>query len=161
MTTTQTQLDLFTHAYLLAALWTFDDDAPSGDYETSGRPEELFPRFSREAIERAQADCAKFQTANGNWIARAELSDARAGHCFWLSRNGHGSGFFDEYSQSECDNYEIEQKAAILSRDFSKRDSLVTTCPCRYHACQRLQRVAREFGSCDLYAGDDGKFYFA
>jgi len=38
------------------------------------------------------ADCAKFQSDNWDDIAE----DVKlAGYDFWLSRNGHGAGFFD------------------------------------------------------------------
>ncbi len=39
-------------------------------------------------------DCEAFQAANVADLA--EMADSRAGFCFWLNRNGHGSGFWDE-----------------------------------------------------------------
>ena len=148
-------------AYILAALWTFDEDAPSGEYSTSGRFEELFPLIDLPTVLKMAEDANRFQQENATLIDQAQLSESRAGHCFWLSRNGHGSGFFDEYSQTECDAYEKEQAIAVETRDFSKRDALDQTCPCPYHACQRLQEKARAFGSFDIYQGDppDLKIY--
>lgn len=160
-TTSEPALDQFTTSYILAALWTFDDDAPSGDYEQSGRFQELFPKMDRDTVLKMAEDCAKFQKENAALIEQAELADSRAGHNFWLSRNRHGSGFFDEYSQTECEKYETEQKIAVETRDFSKREALKETCPCRYHACQRLQKKSHEFRTIDLYFGDDGKIYAA
>lgn len=143
----------------MAALWTFDEDAISGEYSTSGRFEILFPKIDREVVLKMAADCAKFKTENAALITQAELSESRAGHNFWLSRNGHGSGFFDEYSQTECEAYEHEQAIAIVTRDFSKREALTETCPCKYHACERLQNASHNYPNVDLYFGDDGKIY--
>lgn len=144
----------FCRSYLIAALWSSVDDQGHPLDDAKGI-EDIAP----ETIAKAESDCAAFQAANAATIEQAELADERAGHCFWLNRNGHGSGFWDEYSQTTCDAYEAEQAAAILSRDFSKRDALDQTCPCKYHACQRLSDVARAAGSVDLYIGDDGRVY--
>jgi hypothetical protein len=153
------ELDEFTRAYIMAALWTFDEDAFSGEYSTSGRFEILFPKIDREAVLKMVEDCAKFKKDNAALIHQAELKDSRAGHNFWLSRNGHGSGFFDEYSQTECEAYEKEHAIAVKTRDFSKREALMENCPCRYHACERLQEISRTWGTVDIYFGDDKKIY--
>jgi hypothetical protein len=44
-------------------------------------------------------------------LSDSGLSDKRAGHYFWLSRNGHGSGFFDE-------NLDALQDAAKAYSEF-------------------------------------------
>jgi hypothetical protein len=36
------RLNEFARGYITAALWTFDEDAPSGEYESNGRPEALY-----------------------------------------------------------------------------------------------------------------------
>ncbi len=45
------------------------------------------------------ADCKRFQEENADDISTYPggqyTSEEIAGHDFWLSRNGHGSGFFD------------------------------------------------------------------
>lgn len=153
-TTPEPALDQFTMGYILCALWTFDDDAPSGDYETSGRFEILFPQIDRPAVLKMAEDCAQFQKENAELIRQAELSPSRAGHCFWLSRNGHGSGFFDEYSITECDKFNDVSKSREVRDD--------RTCQCRFHACERLQEIAgdyKKWGAVDLYYGDDKKIY--
>lgn len=58
-----------------------------------------------EAMEKIVADCAKFQADNSQLLSDAIAAgvkcgpnfDAtgRAGHDFWLTRNGHGAGFWD------------------------------------------------------------------
>ena len=149
--TPEPALDDFTMAYILCAFWTFDDDAPSGDYETSGRFQELFPLLDRDTILKMADDCARFQKENAALITQAELSESRAGHCFWLSWNRHGSGFFDEYSITEC------PKFTTLQEWYKNRED--DTCPCRWHTCKHLQESAHKFNTVDLYFGDDGKIY--
>src|SRR6185369_6492098 len=55
--------------------------------------------FSRAAIRQAKLDCKDFAKANAADLAEYETISGRdmahAGHDFYLSRNGHGAGFFD------------------------------------------------------------------
>lgn len=84
-------LSAFVRAYLECALWssTDSDGAPlDADHGIED--------FAPEAVASAQADCDAFTTAQAADLALAGLSDDRAGHDFWLNRNGHGSGFWDE-----------------------------------------------------------------
>lgn len=80
-------LDTFTTAYIECILFAGidDNDQPlDKNYSASD--------FSTEAMEKVQADCRKFQTENAEMIANdLEI----AGHDFWLTRNGHGAGFWD------------------------------------------------------------------
>lgn len=91
------KLDAFTEAYVTAALWssTDDDDSPMDDNysKDSIAPESLYQMI---------ADCAHFQKLYGdliveeNYVGRSESGvDAMAGHDFWLTRCGHGAGFWD------------------------------------------------------------------
>jgi len=146
----------FLSSYLTCALWSSigEDDEPL-DRKFS------ISDISPESIAKAEKACADFQSANSELLALAELSDERAGFCLWLNRNGHGSGFWDEYSQTTCEAYEREQAIAIGSRDFSKRDALDATCNCKYHACQRLSIASKALGETDICVGDDGNLYFS
>lgn len=150
----------FLKSYLTCALWSSTDNADDSGGEPLDRNYSLSD-IAPESLARAQADCEAFQRDNADTLALAELSDERAGHCLWLNRNGHGSGFWDEYSQATCDTYEAEQAIAIGSRDFSKRDALDQSCNCKYHACQRLSDASKAMGSADLYVGDDGQLHFS
>jgi hypothetical protein len=81
------QTDSFTWAYIDCALWSsLDDDGVPLD--TNHDATDLAP----EALERMKCDCAAFQVQNWDSIC-GNLS--RAGHDFWLTRNGHGAGFWD------------------------------------------------------------------
>ena len=146
-------MDKFTQDYLIAALWssTGDDDEPlDRDHSISD--------IAPEAIERAEKDCAQFQAANLADFALADLKEGHGGHNFWLSRVGHGSGFFDEHSFSVCP---ADNETWTFGERVAKKNALDLTCNCPYHACQRLQDAARKFGNVDIYKGDDSKLYFS
>lgn len=81
-------LDTFTQAYIEAAMWTLtDNDGEPLDYLGAHD-------IADETIAKAQADCADFQAAHADLLADAGDS-AQNGHDFWLTRNGHGAGFWD------------------------------------------------------------------
>ncbi|UTU07726.1 hypothetical protein CcrC1_gp535 [Caulobacter phage C1] len=98
--------DAFTRQYIASALWTGvelpygDDRADSGGaYDLE--EDSIIPATLRDMIE----DCATFQRDNADTLAKAYESDvyiqgerynaSNAGHDFWLTRNGHGAGFWD------------------------------------------------------------------
>ena len=83
--------DKFTTAYVECALWssTGEDSEPLD--KTYG-PGDISP----ETLASMASDCADFQRDNADALRESDLSDSRAGFCFWLNRNGYGSGFWDE-----------------------------------------------------------------
>jgi len=90
-------LDRFTRAYLECALWTSDPDPGSGEW--APHDDWTIDNIDPDAITQAIKDCARFQREN-----RADLDevsdvfhvdDDQHGHDFWLTRNGHGRGFWD------------------------------------------------------------------
>jgi hypothetical protein len=91
---TNAERDTFTTHYLIAALWSSMDNS---DPETGGDPmdknydlDDIAPMCLREAIR----DCRRFQKENAELLAQAG-NDEQNGHDFWLTRNGHGAGFWD------------------------------------------------------------------
>ena len=93
-------LDRFTRAYIEAALWSSNDESD----ERGGVP--LNQNYSEsniadECLSRMIADCASFQKSHGELITDENLvyagtdAESRAGHDFWLTRCGHGAGFWD------------------------------------------------------------------
>lgn len=127
-------MDAFTHAYIEAALWSSTD----GSRDDGGDPldknygvKDLAP----SALAAMQADCAAFQAAHGETIdaatqARpAQRGVTRAGHDFWLTRNGHGCGFWDgdwpeeigktlteaSHAFGECDLYVGDDKLIYVA----------------------------------------------
>ena len=79
-------LDTFTRAYVECALWASHEDGTPLDDNYD--PMDFHP----DAIAAMVADCRKFQEENAPDIM---LDLGRAGHDFWLTRNGHGAGFWD------------------------------------------------------------------
>lgn len=77
--------DRFTAAYLEAAEWT--DAGPDSDIPEGAD-------LSPEAIVQARIECEAFQSANVHTLALAGTPEQN-GHDFWLTRNGHGAGFWD------------------------------------------------------------------
>ena len=116
MTKTTKPLDTFTLAYLETALWSSHDNS---DPQTGGEPLDRnygIDDIDPETLARMIADCAAFQAehwgvfaADGACLRCGPDFDeiGLAGHDFWLTRNGHGAGFWDgDWS---------EEAAAILT----------------------------------------------
>jgi hypothetical protein len=126
------QVDTFTRAYLECMLWSSNDEStPQGGepLDKNYSPEDL----ALETLEQVKKDCADFCEQAGEALTRMEgypkEAAAQAGHDFWLSRNGHGSGFFDE-----------DKLPAKEDRGF-------------------LQELSHKFGEQNPYVGDDGAIY--
>lgn len=91
-------MDKFTEAYIECALWASELD----DYSVN--------EIAAETMARIVTDCAKFQEEQAELITDQNYpsanapgwnpdqmwdADEKAGHDFWLTRNGHGAGFWD------------------------------------------------------------------
>lgn len=81
------KLDTFTRQYLITALWS-SLDGEGEPLDANYDIEDL----SEEALNSSIEDCKTFQERNWEYILGRE-SDA--GHDFWLTRCGHGCGFFE------------------------------------------------------------------
>lgn len=93
MALNHTDLDDFTTHYLIAAMWSTTDES---DPETGGDPIDDnydLGDFSEEALLDARKDCDAFRKQAGELLNH--ISDEQAGHDFWLTREGHGAGFWD------------------------------------------------------------------
>lgn len=91
----RSQCDSFLQGYLDTALFTTDENPPSGcDYVESGRADEMYPSLPDDFIEQARKDCAEFTVDNCELLNRAG-SPWQNGSDFWYTRNGHGVGFWD------------------------------------------------------------------
>ena len=79
--------DPFTCGYLTACAWAdCNNDQEEGMEEAE---------FSSEFLERAIADCKRFQEENAVLLEKTGASAHRNGVDFWLTRQGHGAGFWD------------------------------------------------------------------
>ena len=97
-------LDDFTIAYIECMLWSSTDNT---DENTGGDPLDKnysIDDIAPEAMTKIVADCERFQRENATLLAEAEYNSSRsrewskeelAGHDFWLTRVGHGCGFWD------------------------------------------------------------------
>lgn len=83
-----TNLDEFVNAYIECALWlpVGDDDEP----DTSNWTVYTIPSDIRAEIE---LDCISFIAENLPLLSG--LNARQCGHDFFLTRNGHGAGFWD------------------------------------------------------------------
>lgn len=83
--------DLFFRAYIGCALWasTDDDGTPLDDnYRTDD--------IDVETLSALRAEAVQWFTDNIDTInAAPDYCYEQAGHDFWLTRNGHGAGFWD------------------------------------------------------------------
>lgn len=133
-----TYLDEMVQAYIACALWsTSNPDSETnpdvsefldGDYDESD--------FAPETLEQARADCAQFLTLSGIEPDGVWPAD-QAGHDFWLTRCGHGAGFWDR-DLEDWDHPKDEVRR--LGQKYT-------------HICEGM-------GELDLYPGDDGRLYF-
>lgn len=114
--------------YLDAALWSSvgDDEKPLDENYTT---DDIAP----EAIEEARKDVNNFLDENEKdprrWSGAYDFD--RIGHDFWLTRNRHGTGFWDR----EAPGTELGEIG------------------------KRLTDSAHVYRSSDAYVGDDGKVY--
>jgi hypothetical protein len=77
----------FYDSYVRTALWSSTDD---NDKPLDEEYDEW--DISRECIDKMKADCKNFFDGYHEYF---EGKESAAGHDFWLTRNGHGAGFWD------------------------------------------------------------------
>ena len=89
-------MDAFLRAYLETALWSSTDE--------QGQPLDAnygVDDIAEESVRNAAVDCLAFREDNAADLAsvgrgRGEWTDMEGhAHDFWLTRNGHGAGFWD------------------------------------------------------------------
>jgi hypothetical protein len=82
---TRDDINAFLHAYLACALLTTsEDDKPLVEHKCD---------WSEDALLEARVECEAF--IDQNIADLANIDSTRAGHDFWLTRSGHGTGFWD------------------------------------------------------------------
>ncbi len=117
----KTYLETMTEHYIIAALWSCSMDNEES-FDTVYSPHQIDPTSKTRCTEA----CDEFQALAGellnNWTPE------QAGHDFWLSRNGHGAGFFDR-------------------SEIAKKET-----------CEALQDICRRFGERYCYSIDETTF---
>jgi hypothetical protein len=99
------EFDTFLDAYIEAALWAEtaigdpkeeeEGDRFDSSFQTMGYTEE---DISKETMDQMKEDCTKFLNENYDLIKNDEDNAGnfeQAGHDFWLTRAGHGAGYWD------------------------------------------------------------------
>src|SRR5271157_470145 len=92
------QFDQFTRGYIETALWSTNDESdPSGGVPLDENYD--IRDLSPSALQAMTQDCEKFQNENRELLDAAWNQDGqdafRQGHDFWLTRCGHGAGYWD------------------------------------------------------------------
>lgn len=99
-------LDAFTRSYLETALWSSTECDADGNMGDSLDENYSIDDFTVEALRESIDDCKSFQAfnledleavyrANRDNRGTVVYGPGDAGHDFWLTRNGHGAGFWD------------------------------------------------------------------
>lgn len=103
------ELDKFTRAYIECALWSSTDNADDSGGEPLDR-NYSWGDLDNETLAQMISDCRQFQADNRADLDACDLSLGRQGHDFWLNRNGHGAGFWDEgYRKDEAANVALKR----------------------------------------------------
>ena len=79
----------FAQQYIDTALWSCLDDSDV-PLDKNYKSDDIEP----DSLQRMIEDCETFQEQYGDLID-SHGTRSRAGHDFWLTRNGHGTGFWD------------------------------------------------------------------
>jgi len=82
------EIDEFVIAYATSALWS-SSDADGEPLDKDHGVDDIAP----EAMAIMVADCKAFRELAGDLLVG--LDESQCGHDFWLTRNGHGCGFWD------------------------------------------------------------------
>lgn len=100
-------LNKFIDGYIACALWSsadVDGDPIDGNYNSDD--------LAMETKAKIEKDCHDFYNDNKNNLGKycdeigkdPETAWEYAGHDFWLTRNGHGCGFWDRILNEELGN---------------------------------------------------------
>jgi len=83
-------------SYAETALWSSTDESDDGGGEPLDESYGV-DDIEADAFAAMVADCEAFRDCQAEMLVDVSPSDA--GHNFWLSRNGHGAGFFDSSAE--------------------------------------------------------------
>lgn len=85
-------MDEVYEGYVDAALWSSNDESD----ESGGAPMDRnysIADIAEETRKRMRKDCESFVEKNADLLV--DMDPGQIGHDFWLTRNGHGVGFWD------------------------------------------------------------------
>lgn len=144
LTLTDQDVDTLVRQYAITALWSSLDYTgvdDSGDGEPIPMDEEHdITDLTDDAWRSFREDVTAFVESNAAdvaaWVRAFDGDVEQVGHDLWLTRNGHGAGFWDRFYGDE-------------PRDVVSGESLSVI-------GERLSKAAHVWGEVELYVGDDG-----
>lgn len=102
----------FVVGYVTSMFWTEqpEEDCKPGEFTNNYDVSEGWDTFSEEEQKRIVETCSSFAHKMAPFLVA--YPDERAGHDFWLTRNGHGCGFLDEDfgSREDCEALHEESR---------------------------------------------------
>lgn len=123
------QLNLILRAYVVCALWSSTDE--DGEPLDRGRDADDIAHETMTSMREDVSDFVGLLEREGvQWSPL--WTPEQLGLDFWLTRNGHGAGFWDRYGAGNEEGHAMGKT---------------------------LTKWADTYGAVDLYIGDDGKVY--
>ncbi len=127
-----TDLETFTSATIEALYFT-----DTGEGDQPGIDAEL----TLDTLANLRADCRSFWHRFGCYIEPAGMTPEQAGHDFWLTRNGHGAGFWDgDWPEPYGDMLNQGAKCYGEFDTYLGDDGLITTAPELLEFARDLQK---------------------
>lgn len=110
------KLDDFTKSYLTCALWTSTDDNEESYLDNNFQIEDI----AIDDLIKIKIQCENFQKNNVFLLQKAYekvgYNASNAGHDLWLTRNGHGTGFWDR------DLNDIGEQLSLKAKELNVSD---------------------------------------
>jgi len=125
----ESELSPDVRSYLETVLWSSNDESDEAGGEPLDKNYDVTD-FSAEAVTKAKADVNSFFMKAGDLVT--DFDSTSVAHNFWLTRNGHGAGFWDT-----PENWGGEENA------------------------KKLTDLAKKFGELNVYISDDGELEFS
>jgi hypothetical protein len=117
--TQPSNLDTFTAAYIECALWSTMDESDDKGGEPLDKNYTVDDIDDSTLAEMAE-DCRRFQEEN--YVDLLANPPEEGGYDFWLTRNGHGCGFWD----SDWQPQELADRLTKAAKKFGEYSLYVT-----------------------------------
>lgn len=128
-------IDQFLKGYIASALWSTTDCYDEEGSETYNLDDE-FDNVSPNCRKAMQEDCRAFIRENEQNLiefkALADCDNFRLGFLFWLNREGHGSGYWDELTNGETIGDTLSD-ACQRWGEFPLYGDFEKSCVCSHH----------------------------
>jgi hypothetical protein len=122
----ETARDEFTTGYIECALWCGVMAVGEDEQYDSSPDEHSSDELSEAANATLTADAHAFFESNLGDLIDSGLDMSRAGHDFWLTRNRHGAGYWDEKSRGSVADAALDRLTAA-SHPYGEQHLYVVT----------------------------------